>query len=222
MFAGVSSEIAVRRLSAQRMISLIEQLELASDTGTAAICKGFAFVQLYATYEFAVRASVQATLAGLRAAGLEIRSLRRELLALVLDPQWESASSSGRGRMWECRIALMSHMDAPELTSGIDDSLFPRDGSHYRVRQLQTIWRIFAITEPVVADTRYLGRIEEFVENRNAISHGRRTPEDVGRRFSRQEIADRVIDTDAICNHIVGVLEAHLRMGRLVASGVGT
>ncbi len=221
MFAGVSSEIAERRLSAQRLVSLIEQLESVTDVAGASICKGLAFVQLYGTYEYAVRASVQATLSGLRAAGLEIRTLRRELLALILDPLWESASSSGRGRMWERRIALISRIDGTDLTSGLNDDLFPTDGSHYRVRQLQTIWQVFAVTEPVVPDLRYLGRIEEFVENRNAISHGRSSPEDVGRRYSRQEIVARVSDADAICNHIVSVLESHFHSGRLVAAGLG-
>lgn len=217
MFAQVSARIADRCLSAQKLVALIESLETASNPATA-MCKGLAFVQLYSTYEYSVRASVQATLQELRAAGLEIRALRRELLALILEPHWESASSSGRARVWESRMGLIAQVDSSELTSEVRDDFFPADGSHYRVRQLQTIWRLFAIAEPVVPDPRYLGRIEELVENRNAISHGRLTAEEVGRRYSRQEIHDRMVDADTIANYVVRVLESHFRGGGMLAA----
>jgi hypothetical protein len=221
MFGATFSEIANRRLSAQRLVSLIDALEGASDLATASVCKGLAFVHFYAVYEYAVRSSVQAALAELRSAGLEFRRLRRDLLALILEPQWESASKSARGRMWESRIALVTHVDSLALTSNLRDDFFPSDGSHYRANQLRTIWRIFTITEPIVPAPRYLSRIEELVENRNGISHGRLTAEEVGRRYSRQDIAERVNDVYEISNHIVRVLEAHVRGGGCLAAAGG-
>jgi len=199
------------------MVSVIDQLERAQDTSASAVCKGLAFVQFYGAYEYAVRGSVQAALGALGSAGLEIRALRREMLTLILDPMWKSAGSSSPAHVWERRASLISSVDSPALTTGLSDTLFPYDGSHYRVPQLETIWRVFAIPGPIVAEPRHLGRIEELVENRNAISHGRRTPEDVGRRYSSQEIGSFMADTYAICNHIVSALEAHSRGGGVLA-----
>ena len=133
--------IADRHLSSQRTVALIKSLEETSQVATAAACKGLAFVQLYATYEYSVRSAVQSTLIALRAGGVEIRTLRRDLLALVLDSQWDSVSQSGRPRVWDSRMALIASIDSRELTSTLRDDLFPSDGSHYRVRQLGVIAR---------------------------------------------------------------------------------
>ena len=218
MFATVSAGIADRHLSSQRTVALIKSLEETSNVTLASACKGLAFVQLYATYEYSVRSAVQATLIALSAAGVEMRTLRRELLALILDSHWDSTSSSGRGRVWDSRMALIASIDSDELTSTVRDDLFPSDGSHYRIQQLRTIWKIFSVSVPVVSKPHLIGRIEELVENRNAISHGRRTPEEVGGRYSWQEIASRVNDTDAIASHVVSSLESHVQSGGLFAA----
>ena len=218
MFATVSAAIADRHLSSQRTVALIRSLEETSQVALASACKGLAFVQLYATYEYSVRSAVQATLVALRTAGVEIRTLRRDLLALVLDSHWDSVSKSGRPRVWGSRMALMASIDSSETTSTLRDDLFPSDGSHYRIQQLHTIWNIFSVSVPVVSEPRLIGRVEELVENRNAISHGRRTPEEVGGRYSWQEIASRVDDTDAIAGHVVSSLESHVQSGGLFAA----
>ena len=217
MFATVSAEIAARHLSNQRTVALIESLEEKSQMVLASACKGLIFVQLYATYEYSVSSAVQATLVALRTAGVEIRTLHRDLLALVLNSHWDSAANSKRSRVWDSRMALLSSIDSDELTSTLRDDLFPSDGSHYRIQQLHTIWKIFSVSGPVVSEPRLIGRIEELVENRNAISHGRRTSEEVGSRYSWQEIAKRVNDTDAIAGHIVSRLESHVQSGGLFA-----
>ena len=61
--------------------------------------------------------------------------------------------------------------------------------------------------EPIVPEQRHLGRIMELVENRNAIAHGRRTPEDVGRSYSKQDIEDRISDIFDICIYIVETIK---------------
>ena len=220
MFATVSAQIADRCLSSQKTVALIKSLEETSQVALASACKGLAFVQLYATYEYSVRSAVQATLVALCAAGVEIRTLRRNLLALVLDPHWDSASDSGRPHVWDSRMALIASLDSSELTSTLRDDLFPNDGSHYRIHQLRTIWKIFSVSGPVVSEPRLIGRIEELVENRNAISHGRLTPEEVGSRYSWQEVASRVNDTDTIAGHVVSSLESHVQSGGLFATSL--
>ena len=175
-------------------------------------------MQLYATYEYSVRSAVEATLVALGAAGVEIRTLHRDLLALVLDSHWKSVSSSGRKSVWDSRVALIASIDSGELTSTLKDDLFPNDGSHYRIQQLYTIWKIFSVSGPVVSEPRLIGRIGELVDNRNAISHGRRTPEEVGGRYSWQEVASRVDDTNAIAGHVVSSLESHVQSGGLFAA----
>jgi hypothetical protein len=150
-----------------------------------------------------------------------MKQIRREVLCLLLDPQWAAAAAAGPARMWDCRIDLLKQIHSKEAAGSIDDSLFPADGSHYRVRQLHTIWKVLGLRTPVVPEPRFLGRIEEIVENRNAISHGRRTPEDVGRNYSRLDIEQRFTDLRSICEHVVGTLETHYNAGGLLVPANG-
>lgn len=179
--------------------------------------RGLAFVSLYATYEYTVRSSTQTTLASLRKDPLAIGQLRKELLALVLSPLWDSASSSGPPKIWDARISILNHADKKVSVSSIQDTHFPVDGSHFRPRQLHTLWKVFGISDPIVPELRFLGRIEELVENRNAISHGRRTAADVGRSYSKSDIETRIDDVEAICNYLVETMKTHYESGLLVA-----
>ena len=217
MFATVLREIADRHLSSQRTLKLIRSLEKTSQMELAATCKGLTFVQLYATYEYSVCSAVEATLVALSEADVEIRTLRRDLLPLILDSQWQSASEVSWKFVWDRRRTVIASIESTERTSTLKNDLFPKDGSHYRIRQLCTIWQVFSVSAPVVPEQRLIGRIDELVENRNAISHGRFTPEEVGGRYSVEDMAERVKDANAIAGHVVNSLEAHVRSGGLFA-----
>ncbi len=69
------------------------------------------------------------------------------------------------------------------------------------------------MTTPVVPESRLIGRIDELVENRNAIAHGRRTPEEVGGRYSTSEIEKRVDDIERITIYLVPEMETHYKAG---------
>lgn len=220
MFATVLSELGSRLLSVERFLAGVAAIEETAPE-SAAIFKGLCFVQMYAIYEYTVRSSVQATLSSLKSGALTMNQIRREVLCLVLDPRWDAAAQAGPARMWECRIDLMNRAHSDEAAASINDTLFPADGSHYRVRQLHTIWKVLGLVAPIVPEPRLLGRIEEMVENRNAITHGRRTAEDAGRSYSRLDIEERFADLKRICEHVLGTLEAHYNARGLLAPRAG-
>jgi hypothetical protein len=217
MFAEILAEIGSRGLSLDKLLTTIEQIEAAQNQPSS-LLKGLAFVQMYALYEFTVRSSVQATLAALKGDALLVKNIRRETLCLILNSRWQSASESGVSKMWESRINLLHAIHSDDSTSTLDDSIFPFDGSHYRSPQLKTVWRLMGIPFAVVPEPRLIGRIDELVENRNAVAHGRRTPEDVGRAYSWQDIGSRIVDVKSICEYVHGTLLNHYSSGGLVAA----
>jgi hypothetical protein len=94
-------------------------------------------------------------------------------------------------------------------TFDVCDDLFPFDGSHFRFQQLETIWALFGLAVPIVTANRMMGRIDELVEHRNAIAHGRATAEEVGRRFSVGDIEGRINDTQDIYIHLISSMQLH-------------
>jgi hypothetical protein len=205
IFDIATREVSSRRFATERFLSLLDEGD-ASRKIENAICKGLAFIQLYGIYEYSITASVQAALSSIKNRELRVENVCRELLSLIFDPLWISAAQVGRNKLWDKRIELLKQIDPKTSLNNIQDSLFPNDGTHFRVSQLYTIWKLFALPNPIVPELKHLGRISELVENRNAIAHGRRTAEDVGKRYSKKEIEDRILDIFNISVHIIGTL----------------
>ena len=212
MFNTVRTEVNARTLVCRQLLAWA-QASSAPNPMEVAVCKGLMFVQLYAVYEYTVRSSVQAVLAAIRDDGLCPQQLHHHSLALILDARFASVSTAGRRRVWEQRTGLLTACDSTDSLTRLNDTVFPTDGSHFRAGQLQTIWGIFGLTTSIVPEPRLLGRIEELVENLNAIAHGRRTPEEVGGRYSTLDILKRIDDVEAIMTYLVTQLESHYGSG---------
>jgi hypothetical protein len=89
------------------------------------------------------------------------------------------------------------------------NGVLPIDGSHFRHTQLQLIFRGLGIQRLPVRRRRHLFRIDEVVDNRNFIAHGEERPEDVGRRYTRQEISTIIRQMKSVCLLIPSVITAH-------------
>lgn len=89
----------------------------------------------------------------------------------------------------------------PEIN--IEDTLMPTDGRNITTSQLNSIRNVFSIELPLVPRPDLYSRVNEITENRRSISHGRNKPEDVGRRYTDEEIKKINNDVNEISQHIV-------------------
>ena len=166
--------------------------------------KGLAFVEMYAAYERSIHDAVRLYLVELRDADVEIKKVSRPLLALLQSPDIQSISE--RSNNWDRRVKLFE-----QSTSGrsgdINTELFPKDNSHYRKSQLEVIWRVLCLKGPTVPSGRLFPFIIELVENRNAIAHGRKESDEVGRTYTTADIRTKFRQTSRICIHIITACE---------------
>ncbi len=210
MLAGVANE-ALKRISGTRAVLRMLQAyepphgqgDVASRTG-----KGMLFVQNYATYEYVIVSAVRALITDLNARKLQFHAIRAEVLAMALDPEFTSLASTAVNKSWRGRARLVDRARCAEAVA-IRDNLFPGDGSHFKVSQLETIWRLFCLRGEVVPEPRLRGHIEEMVEKRNIIAHGGEAPDVVGGGFSVADMEKRLADTETICSHIIGTVTSH-------------
>lgn len=179
----------------------------------AAACRGLLFVLLYGIYEFSVRSTVQGVLSSIRLDGIPPSRIHHRALTLALHPGFISIADSSTKKVWKKRIELVSDIESSLPIASLIDTTFPSDGSHYRVQQINTIWEIFGLTVPVLPENRLIGRIDELVENRNAIAHGRRTADDVGSGFSSDDMRKRIDDIEVISIYLLTEMESHYSRG---------
>ncbi|MEJ1938614.1 hypothetical protein WDZ92_51115, partial [Nostoc sp. NIES-2111] len=70
----------------------------------------------------------------------------------------------------------------------LDSSLFPDDGSFMKTSQILLLCEVFDLGNPAPVMREAWDRINGIVDERNSIAHGRQTPEEVGRRYSHDDL----------------------------------
>jgi hypothetical protein len=175
----------------------------------AAACRGLLFVQLYGVYENSITTGVQAVLSFIRRDALAPINIHHNALTLALKSSFDSLSSVGPWKTWKKRLDLVSDIESHAPLHSLVDTAFPSDGSQFRASQLQTIWDIFGLTCPILPEKKNIGRVDELVENRNAIAHGRRTADDVGGGFSSDDMEQRINDIERISIYLLTEMENH-------------
>jgi hypothetical protein len=213
MLEAVGAEATLRLLEVGSYLHFLRSIAKVS-RGPAvrpsfAAAKGFFFVHLYGVYEYTVTSALRETLRIINLSGLSMLDCKPALLSLALDGECEALSFSGRSTSWPKRIALFERTRSADAIA-INDSIVPTDGRNLQWAQLQSIWAAFSIEDPVLPDMRLRGTLEELVDKRNAIAHGRETAGDVGRRFTVQDLDGRYRAMNLLCSHIVSTFDEYL------------
>jgi HEPN superfamily protein len=211
VFPALRSDVEDRLLLIEEQISVLSRVEDEKTVPQTLLktLKGLTFVQLYAVYEQTVVGAVQAAIRALNMTRIPLRELRHELLGIALDANCRSLADCGPNRTWDVRVALMGKTRSEDPVEAPEE-MFPADGTHYRFGQLQTLWTLFGIPSLPVPEMRLIGRIEELVELRNGISHGRLRAEEVGSTVSVTDLRSRHGDIREICRHLIATLEMHV------------
>ena len=172
-----------------------------------AAIKGLMFVQTYAVYEYTVKSVVRETIESIKAHKHRLVDLSPTMMALFLDPEWDSFRDSGRKKEWENRLRIFERAFSPERVELSSGTGLPNDGSHYRYTHLQIIFKVFRIDRLAVRRKAHIQRIAEVVNHRNEIAHGEEKAEDIGRRFTRSEIRNVMRQMKSVCLLQISVFE---------------
>lgn len=220
MLESVSSEATARLIEARSYLSLLGSIARATRSPTMkprlAAAKGLFFVHLCGVYEYALTTALRESLRAINDENVPILKCQPVLLSMALDPECESLSVSGRSTVWDRRRKLFQRAKSAEPIK-INNALIPTDGRNFQFQQLQSIWDTLAINDPVLPDPRLRGKLEEIVQKRNAIAHGRETPSEVGGRFTMQELQVRYRAIDRICTHIISTFQKYLEQRHYLA-----
>ena len=164
-----------------------------------AALKGLMFVQTYAVYEYTVKSVVKEVIESINSHRYRLVDLSPPMMALFLDPEWDSYRDSGKKREWENRLRILERAFSKDRADLSSNTGLPNDGSHYRYTHLQMIFKVFGIRRSAVRRKKHIQRISEVVGHRNAIAHGEEKAEDVGRRYTRSEILKMMRQMKSVC-----------------------
>jgi hypothetical protein len=205
MFTDLRLEISDRILAARTFFKAAHRIR---QRQARAMIKGLMFVDLYAIYEYTVTGAVREALVLMKSRSTPLNTIRWELLGLALHREVTAVVDAGRETAWAKRLELFRRASCSDVLD-VPDSAFPDDGSHFRVQQLRTIWSLFGMGSFALPNGHLYPLIEELVNNRNAIAHGRLTALEIGRRYSARDIASKVSRTRRLCWYLARALEKH-------------
>ena len=172
------------------------------------IARGMSFVHIYAAYEFTVISVMQTSIDEIITHGHLYSDLSPTLLSLFLHPKFQSVEDCSPKNQWSSRFALVREAFSNQQAT-ISNAVFPSDGSHFRYTHLQLIFEVLGIRRPPTRRRRHLYRINEVVDHRNAIAHGRETAESIGRRYSRVDVHNVMKQMRSVCLLLISATEAH-------------
>lgn len=89
------------------------------------------------------------------------------------------------------------------------DTLLPCPTGNIKFENIDFIWKVFGITSKSTNDQTVIGLLKTLAENRMAIAHGRKTPQDIGRNYSKQDITKFYSSIKKYCEYILTSFEQY-------------
>jgi hypothetical protein len=205
MFPPIRTDIESRFQTVEQFFQATKQFK----GNVALAAKGMTFVQVYAIYEYTVRTAVQVAIDAINAHKTRMRDISSPLMALYLDRELSALRDCGDKKVWNSRIELFKRAFSKDPVDLPNSAGPPHDGSHFRHTQLLMIFHVFGITRLPVRRKRHLYRIDEVVDNRNQIAHGSETAEEIGRRYSRSDVAHIIEQMKSVCLLLISIFDAY-------------
>ncbi len=144
------------------------------------VMRGLFYVHLYGAIEKSVNDAVETTLMLLAAKNVKNKHYSRPLLSLVFHDQVKALKDTGYGNLINKSVDLFCESNSENIIRVTETALS---------RTLQNIWfstieeivKIFGI-ENISFSPREIATINEIVEKRNAVAHGRDSAMNIGER----------------------------------------
>jgi RiboL-PSP-HEPN len=181
----------------------------------ATILRGLFFVQLYGAFEYAVTLSVQVLLQEINNVSVPHCGFEPIFHSVALDAQFKAVSDTGS--KWPNRKKLLEKQFSNDKCT-LDDNLFKEQLQNIWYDTLAGLFQYLCIPSKPVPEDRLRGYIDEIVDSRNAVAHGRKSTSEVGRLKTISDIEKRLDAMTKITDHIISCFDDLLINRRFVAS----
>lgn len=149
--------------------------------------RGLIILLLFASYESLLTSLCRGLLDFVATLQVGNAHLKKGLRIFASYSLLQSMRDSSESKIWkETGWRLVDTLSAS--TSTINSNLFPSDGSYMKSSQVVVFCELFDLGDPARILKEVWSRLDAIVTERNSIAHGKLTPEEVGRNYSRDDI----------------------------------
>lgn len=184
-------------------------MPLQADTAEVLVLRGLFYVHLYATLEYSVNQAVERLLHAITDLKIKTAHFEPIFLSVALDPEFSSFSDSGKNNRWSKRISFLKKQSSAD-EAALNLGIFSIYLQNIWKENLLQIFECLFINAPIVPDPALGLYIDEIVNKRNAVAHGRESPARVGVGTRSSDLHIRLDAVSRIITHLIHCFEKHL------------
>lgn len=210
--ASVRSDSAQRFAELHSLLAELKAREAAegrSITLNLKVQRGLFLVALYAGLENAVTQCVHAVSQHISDQSIEFRNLNHHILALSFDPEFKSLATKKKSNHILARQDIFKIAKSSDPAPLYCESILA-EVQNIWTNTLQFVFKSFGISDNPLYDMTKKGMIDDLVDKRNAVSHGRMSPLEVGERYNSSDIEMRLMIVERQKEYIIDRFERYI------------
>lgn len=208
-FESVISVINERFQQVRDFLSLIKQREEEEKQSTSSdtkMLRGLFFVHLYSAFEFSINHSTQHTLQLAGQKNVKLSELEPRFYSVSLNHFFQAYRTVKLDNQWKKRIEIFDSLSAEEACQ-INNTLFSEYLQNIWTNTLVDVCNCLCLPETIHPNGRERHYIDELVDRRNAVAHGRECAHDVGERTNASELETRLNTIKEISDRFIAAQE---------------
>jgi len=173
------------------------------DTNIVKTLRGLFFVHLYAAFEKSVNEGVEQYLQSVGSLNIKYSDIVNVFLPTALDAKFTSLQS---GERWQSRVDFSKMLESEEICL-INNSVFSMYLQNTKSKVLENIALYIGISNKYFPNERDSHYLDEVVEKRNQVAHGRNTPITIGASGRAVDLEIRIDAVNRILENFFEILE---------------
>ena len=218
--ATVRQEAANRFQEVQTFLSAIKALEqdASHQKGELNVRKGLFLVLLYGAFEYSLTRTLTEVCALINSRRVEYGHISEMLYPLALDPELTSIAMVGRDFKWQRRAELFKKQLCADPVI-LQEGAFVAQMNNVWAATVQRMFNVFGINQPALYDVKVRQYIDEVVDKRNAVAHGRESATITGQAYTTRDLQKLLDEIARQTQYIFSTVEGHIAAKAFVRVG---
>jgi hypothetical protein len=178
------------------------------------LLRGLYYVHLYAALEKTINEMVEQALLLIKTKSVKNRHYKTEFNVVSLHPKMQGFKAAGYKDFFGKSIDIFSALDSNDPTD-ISNTLFSTNLQNIWFKSLTQVLQCFGISEFRI-EPRVRVIVDEVVDKRNAISHGRESPVVIGGRYRSDVLRQRTQEIQLVADLFIDVLETYITQHKYI------
>lgn len=205
-------EVSARDLELRALLSEIQKQESADPSSTRSelnTLKGLSLVLLYAMLEFGINRAISSFADEINKKSVRYVHLCNEIMCFALHPELQAINDVKRDKKWRKKRELFDRRISNDVAL-LNESFIQNELQNIWANTIETLFMVLGIRESHLYDIRAKQYIDEIVEKRNSIAHGRESAGAVGRAYNHARLSKLHQEIDRQIQYVYYTIEKHI------------